>query len=225
MNNHTDIIEYIVSDLQMKELDKDDNVSIWIFFLSLSLEFICKIQPSLKIIIQILVGKPAVHPGCRARLHRHAGDAEGGIQHGHHEAQPGAIIAPSYTKRVSFHQATSTLMHIWRSQTHPPSLLPCLPPSLPPPCQTGDTPLHLAASNGHLDTIHLLLLHFDTRDEVNLVGNQRKHALPLCVCVCAQGLIHRWMVAPCIAQLHAVTVVSGKLFRPESHLWHGNDTW
>lgn len=27
MNNHTDIIEYIVNDLQMKELDKEDNVS------------------------------------------------------------------------------------------------------------------------------------------------------------------------------------------------------
>lgn len=27
INNHTDIIEYIVNDLQMKELDKEDNVS------------------------------------------------------------------------------------------------------------------------------------------------------------------------------------------------------
>lgn len=27
INNHTDILEYIVDDLQMKELDKDDQVS------------------------------------------------------------------------------------------------------------------------------------------------------------------------------------------------------
>lgn len=26
-NNHTDIVEYIINDLQMKELDKEDNVS------------------------------------------------------------------------------------------------------------------------------------------------------------------------------------------------------
>lgn len=31
INNHTDIVEYIVDDLQMKELDKDDQVSTWIF--------------------------------------------------------------------------------------------------------------------------------------------------------------------------------------------------
>lgn len=30
INNHTEIIEYIVNDLQMKELDKEDNVSTWI---------------------------------------------------------------------------------------------------------------------------------------------------------------------------------------------------
>lgn len=34
INNHTDIIEYIVNDLQMKELDKEDNVSTFFFFLS-----------------------------------------------------------------------------------------------------------------------------------------------------------------------------------------------
>lgn len=32
INNHTDIIEYIVNDLQMKELDKEDNVSKMVFF-------------------------------------------------------------------------------------------------------------------------------------------------------------------------------------------------
>lgn len=54
-----------------------------------------------------------------------------------------------------------------------------LPPSFPAFCQAGDTPLHLAARNGHLDAIHMLLLHFDTRDEVNTVGNQHKHLLQL----------------------------------------------
>lgn len=27
MNNHTDVVEYIINDLQMKELDKEDKVS------------------------------------------------------------------------------------------------------------------------------------------------------------------------------------------------------
>lgn len=30
INNHTEIVEYIVNDLQMKELDKEDRVSTWL---------------------------------------------------------------------------------------------------------------------------------------------------------------------------------------------------
>ncbi len=60
--------------------------------------------------------------------------------------------------------------------------------SLPPFCQRGDTPLHLAARNDRLDAVQLLLQSFDTRDEVNMVDNQCKHRLYhglVCVSVCS----------------------------------------
>lgn len=31
INNHTEIVEYIIDDLQMKELDKDDQVTNWMY--------------------------------------------------------------------------------------------------------------------------------------------------------------------------------------------------
>lgn len=48
---------------------------------------------------------------------------------------------------------------------------------LPPFCQRGDTPLHLAARNDQLEAVQLLLQSLDTRDEVNMVDNQCKHPL------------------------------------------------
>ncbi|KAM9857887.1 uncharacterized protein ankdd1b isoform 1-T2 [Aulostomus maculatus] len=95
INNHTEIVEYIVSDLQMRELDKDDQTGRRAFAV-------------------------AAEQGCVAVLE--------------------ALMEPCYD------MATMK------------------------PNKSGDTPLHLAARNGHLDAVQLLLQSFDTRDEVNMDG-------------------------------------------------------
>ncbi|KAM7416455.1 hypothetical protein PAMA_018488 [Pampus argenteus] len=95
INNHTDIVEYIVDDLQMKELDKDDQSGQRAFAL-------------------------AAEHGCVKMLQM--------------------LMEPHYN------MATMK------------------------PNTRGDTPLHLAARNGHLETVQLLLQSFDTRDEVNMDG-------------------------------------------------------
>ncbi|CAJ1068896.1 ankyrin repeat and death domain-containing protein 1B [Xyrichtys novacula] len=94
INNHTDIVEYIVNDLQMKELDNNDKSGHRAFLL-------------------------AAKHGCVEMLE--------------------LLLDP-------YNMATMK------------------------PNKRGDTPLHLAARNGHLDAIQLLLQSFDTRDEVNTDG-------------------------------------------------------
>ncbi|XP_026198084.1 ankyrin repeat and death domain-containing protein 1B [Anabas testudineus] len=94
INNHTDIVEYIINDLQMKELHKED-----------------------------LSGH-----------HTYALAAENGCV-----------------------QMLEMLMDPYEMASMKPN-------------QRGDTPLHLAARNGHLDAVQLLLQRFDTRDEVNMDG-------------------------------------------------------
>ncbi|XP_047238255.1 ankyrin repeat and death domain-containing protein 1A [Girardinichthys multiradiatus] len=94
IKNHTEIIGYIINDMQMKELDKDD--------------------------------QSGHRPFARAAEH-------------------GSI------------EMLKTLMDPYNMATMKTN-------------KRGDTPLHLAARNGHLDAIQLLLQSFDTRDEVNMDG-------------------------------------------------------
>uniref|UniRef100_A0A8C6TPE5 Ankyrin repeat and death domain containing 1B n=1 Tax=Neogobius melanostomus TaxID=47308 RepID=A0A8C6TPE5_9GOBI len=97
LNNHTEIVEYIVKDLIMKELDKEDRYG--------------------------------QRPFCLAAKH-------------------GCVEMLEMLMDSSYDMATMK------------------------PNERGDTPLHLAARNGHRDTVQLLLLSFDTRNEVNKVDNQ-----------------------------------------------------
>ncbi|XP_010782796.1 ankyrin repeat and death domain-containing protein 1A [Notothenia coriiceps] len=92
INNQTEIIEYIMNDLQMKELDKEDQSGHRAFAL-------------------------AAEHGCVEML--------------------------------------EMLMVRYDMGTMEPN-------------KRGDTPLHLAARNGHLAAIQSLLQSFDTRDEVNM---------------------------------------------------------
>ncbi|XP_033946255.1 ankyrin repeat and death domain-containing protein 1B [Pseudochaenichthys georgianus] len=94
INNQTEIIEYIMNDLQMKELDKEDQSGHRAFALA------------------------AAH-GCVEML--------------------------------------DMLMVPYDMGTMKPN-------------KRGDTPLHLAARNGHLAAVQSLLQSFDTRDEVNMEG-------------------------------------------------------
>nr|XP_015827998.2 ankyrin repeat and death domain-containing protein 1B [Nothobranchius furzeri] len=94
INDHSEIVEYIINDLQMRELDRDDQSECRPFAL-------------------------AAEHGCVQML--------------------------------------NTLMEPHNMATMKPN-------------KRGDTPLHLAARNGHLDAVQLLLQSFDTRDEVNTDG-------------------------------------------------------
>ncbi|XP_068455425.1 ankyrin repeat and death domain-containing protein 1B-like [Clinocottus analis] len=94
INNHTEIAEYIINDLQMKELDKDDQSGHRAFAL-------------------------AADHGCLEMMD--------------------ILIVP-------YDMGTTKAN------------------------KNGDTPLHLAAKNGHSDAVYSLLQSFDTRDEVNMKG-------------------------------------------------------
>ncbi|XP_055017977.1 ankyrin repeat and death domain-containing protein 1B isoform X2 [Boleophthalmus pectinirostris] len=95
INNHTEIVEYIINDLIMKELDKGDRSGQRPFSLA---------------------------------------------------AKHGCVEMLEMLMDSSYNMGTME------------------------PNQRGDTPLHLAARNGHGQTVQLLLLCFDTRDEVNQDG-------------------------------------------------------
>lgn len=194
VNNHTDIIEYIINDLQMKELDKEDNVSIWLFFSFLSY-FNCKT------LTQIEGNDPhfSRETGLSAWLQRTAVWTCWRCCGSNTTWTPWSptrcvflVCGDSFFLSIQNIFPSIELLLLWNAHLKIsksnrlwcrlcPSLPASLPPPLPPSHQAGDTPLHLAASNGHLDTVHLLLLHFDTRDEANAVWNQRKHPLQPCV--------------------------------------------
>lgn len=91
INNHTEIIDYIINDLQMKELDKEDQVSTWnVTFWAPYLCRTTKVQAVyLFLNFCISVRTSTICPGGRAWLCWDDGYADRAVQHGHHEAQQG----------------------------------------------------------------------------------------------------------------------------------------
>lgn len=84
INNHTDIVEYIIEDLQMKELDKEDLVSTWC---SLSINWLCDSQRCLN--SSLPVRKPGICSGGRAWVSGNVTTVERHIRSGDYEAQQG----------------------------------------------------------------------------------------------------------------------------------------
>lgn len=131
INNHTEIIDYIINDLQMKELDKDDQVCVWWCFPVKQHIHMC-LHGWFSLFVSVRT--PALCTGSRTWVCWNVADAHGVLRHGHHEAQSGLSVllvsfwCISYIKIRPF-----VLRHTCKeaeSQTlfdvcgFPPSLLP-----------------------------------------------------------------------------------------------------